>query len=258
MLDLSVLDRFNFEEQPVAINFLLTRPEGVKRLGKEMALCEMIREAQEADSPFYSDYENHNCGGGPGTLGLASNKPREASGWKGVGPAIASGMLGVIYKIFKHPAANRRTLLSVSRLAENSTKYTMFSRLDKLTRDPDILIITAKPRQAEIILRAYSYVTGAIWEPKTTTIVGCSWLVAYPYLTGKLNYTTTGLSFGMVGKQLWPEGLVVISIPYDLLPHIIENLQDMEWVLPSYKGTREDFLAVSDAAFNELAEEMKE
>jgi hypothetical protein len=29
-----------------------------------------------------------------------------------------------------------------------------------------------------------------------------------------------------------PEGLFLISIPYDLISMLIENLQEMEWVLP--------------------------
>lgn len=256
MLDISVFDKFNFEIRPVGIKFLLTEPEGVPRLGKELALCEMIREAQEVPEPFYADYENHTCGGGPGTLGLTPNETSATAGWKGVGAAIGSGRLGPKLRIFKDPAPNRRTLLSLPKLGAGSTRYTLFSPLDRMTDTPDVFLITARPRQAEIILRAYSYTTGVVWEPKTTTIVGCAWLLAYPYLTGKLNFTVTGLGFGMIARELWPEGLMLISIPCDLLGMIIQNLKDMDWVLPSYKQGREHHIAFEEAKFQELLKEM--
>jgi uncharacterized protein (DUF169 family) len=257
-MDLSIFNKFNFEIKPVGLNFLLTRPEGVGRLEKKIPLCEMIKEAQGAPEPFYADYDNHLCGGGPGTLGLAPTQGSPSAGWKGVGAAIGSGRLGPKLKIFKNPVANRRTLLSIPRLALGSSKYTLFSPFDKMTDKPDVLIITAWPRQAEIILRAYSYITGAIWEPKTTTIVGCSWLIAYPYLTGKLNYTVTGLGYGMVAWELWPEGLMLISIPYDLLPMITQNLKDMEWELPGYKVGRGKYIPYEEAIFQELLEDTKD
>ena len=33
-------------------------------------------------------------------------------------------------------------------------------------------------------------------------------------------------------KKLFPEGYVFISVPYDSLPMLMENLNDMDWVLP--------------------------
>ncbi len=256
MLDLSIFNKFDFKIKPVGLKFFLTKPDGAKRLGKKIALCEMIKEAQEVQKPFFTDYENHTCGGGPGTLGLTPDKKSTPASWKGVGAAIGSGRLGPKLKIFKDPVANRRTLLTIPKLSAGSNKYTLFAPLDKMTDTPDVLIITAKPRQAEIILRAYSYTTGAIWEPRTTTIVGCSWLVAYPYLTGKLNYTVTGLGFGMIARELWPEGLMLISIPCDLLSVITQNLKDMDWVLPSYKHGREKHIAFEEAIFKDLFKEM--
>lgn len=255
MLDLSIFNKFDFKIKPVGINYLLKKPEGVERLEKNLALCEMFKEAQEAERPFYTDFENHTCGGGPGSLGLIATK---TASWTAVLPVIHSGRLGIKYKIFKHPVANRRTLLATPKLGENSVKYVLFSPFDKILLDPDVLLITARPRQAEIILRAYSYTTGAIWEPKTTSIVGCAWLVAYPYLTGKLNYMITGLGFGMIARELWPEGLILVSIPYDLLPTITQNLEDMEWVLPSYQGGRENHITLEEAIFEELHSEIEE
>lgn len=253
-IDLSIFRKFDFEIEPVGIQFSISRPEGVERLPKKLALCEMFKEAQEADLPFYTDFENHTCGGGPGTLGLnATGK----TNFTEVLPIIHSGRLGPRLKIFKNPLANRRTLLSFPRLEEGTVRYVTFSKFDRLSFEPDILLVTASPRQAEIILRANSYTTGAIWEHKTTTIVGCSWLVAYPYLTGRLNYTVTGLGFGMIARELWPQGLILVSIPSDLLPMITRNLQDMEWVLPSYRSGRDGHIGIEEAIFEDFRSELK-
>jgi uncharacterized protein (DUF169 family) len=73
-----------------------------------------------------------------------------------------------------------------------------------------------------------------MWTAKGTAVIGCAWLYVYPYLSGELNLTFTGGSFGMKARKLFPEGLILMSIPYDLLPGIINNLQDMKWVPHSY------------------------
>jgi len=63
-------------------------------------------------------------------------------------------------------------------------------------------------------------------------VMGCAWLYIYPYLSGELNLTLP--SFGMRARNLFPEGLLPVSIPRDLLPSMVKNLQDMNWVPHSY------------------------
>jgi hypothetical protein len=58
-------------------------------------------------------------------------------------------------------------------------------------------------------------------------------------LSGELNLTIAGGSFGMKARKLFPEDLILVSIPYDLLPGIINNLQEMNWVPFSYTLGRE-------------------
>ena len=43
----------------------------------------------------------------------------------------------------------------------------------------------------------------------------------------------------MKARNLFPEGLILMSIPYDLLPDMINNLQEMNWVPLSYTLGRE-------------------
>lgn len=51
-----------------------------------------------------------------------------------------------------------------------------------------------------------------------------------------MNHITTGFGSGMKAKKLFPEGRHLISIPYNWLPVITENLREMAWVLPAWEA----------------------
>jgi uncharacterized protein (DUF169 family) len=114
--------------------------------------------------------------------------------------------------------------------------------LAKLPFDPDVLIILAETSQTEILLRAMSYRTGKMWVSKYSPAIGCAWILTYPYLTGELNYAVTGLGHGMKRRKLFPEGRQFVAIPFDLLPSMLQTLQDMPWVLPAYKPDGMEFV----------------
>jgi len=226
MRDLSVFNRFNFERPPVGIKFLLNRPEGIKKLDKTLALCEMLPEAHKGEA-FYATAEDFECVG-PLVLGMVEPDA-----------IFESGMVGPRLGIYQESRANRRVYPPVPTLAAGTVRYIVFSPLDKLTFDPDVLVCTATADQAEILLRAYAYTTGRMWQAKGTTVIGCAWLFIHPFVSGELNFTITNLGTGMKARQILPEGLVLVAIPYDLLPVMVENLQEMDWVLPDYVGGRE-------------------
>jgi uncharacterized protein (DUF169 family) len=242
--DLSVFNKFNFERKPVGVKYLLSKPDGIQMLDKNLDFCEMFKEAQEA-SPFYAVRENFGvCRVGPLLLGMTDPDPIKESG------QMAS-KLGIL----KEARAGRRIYQYIPRLAKNSVNYVTFSSFDKLSFEPDVLIVTANPSQAEILLRAMSYTTGKIWSSKGTAVLECAWLYIYPYLSGELNFTVTGFGSGMKARQILPDGLILVSIPYDLLPGIIENLRDMEWVLLSYTEGRDEHIKRQKRAGNALKQE---
>ena len=237
-LDLSIFRRFEFTSQPVGVNFLFEKPEGIERLDTRVALCGMVREAQRRGTPFYADLDNHKCP--PGLHVLGCELPA----------AVEGGNLGPELRIFKGAYANRRALAAAPVFARDTVNYLAFAPLDHLSYTPDLLIIlTDTTSQAEIVLRALSYTTGKVLTSKMTNVLGCAWLYAYPYLSGEVNYLTTGLGFGMKAQKVFPEGKQLIAIPYDQLPVITLNLQEMEWVPPSYSGEDPDFDARVFAKF---------
>ncbi len=217
MSNLSIFNKFNFERKPVGVKFLLNKPDGIK----ELAFCEMLGEAHKG-SAFYASQENFPCIE-PMLLGMAD-----------FDPVFASGQVGAKDGVFKEARANRRIYHYLPMLGKGTVRYVAFSPLDELTFDPDVLIITAAVNQAEILLRALCYSTGKMITTRSTPVVMCAWLYIYPFISGELNYTISGLGAGMKSRGVLPEGLMLISIPHDLLPMIVENLQEMEWVLPIY------------------------
>jgi len=242
MRDLSIFKKFNFERPPVGVKFLLNKPDGIKKLDKTLALCEMLPEAQKGEA-FYATKDDFEC---VGPLVLGMEEPP---------PIFESGQVGPRLGLFKEARANRRVYPPIPFLAKGSVRYAVFSPLDKLTFDPDVLVCTANPDQAEILLRAYAYTSGKMWQARGTTVIGCAWLFIYPYVTGELNFTVSGLGAGMKARQVMPAGLVLLSFPYDLLQMMVENLKDMEWVLPDYIEGRDAHNERFPALIGELMKE---
>ena len=103
-------------------------------------------------------------------------------------------------------------------------------------------MLTADVDTAEIVLRALSFSTGEVWTTMATPVLQCSWLFAYPYLTGKMNYTITGVGHGMRSKEIFPKGLFLMSIPYQKIPMITQNLREVVRAPWCYSVGKKKFL----------------
>jgi uncharacterized protein (DUF169 family) len=228
--DLAILDKFEFDVQPVSIKFLPKRPDSIKRLDANMALCEMLKKAQEGDV-FFADKENHMCEAGSYVLGQADAPEPYLSGEFGAG-----------LRIFEDTRSASRLYHYIPKMGKGVVNYVALSPLSKLPFDPDVLVILSKTSQTEILLRALSYRTGKMWSSKCSAAIGCAWIFVYPYISGELNYIMTGLGHGMKRRKLFPEGHQLVSIPFDLLPSMLQNLQDMPWVLPAFEPDGPEFV----------------
>ena len=217
----AVMEKFDFERPPVGVKFSPVRPKGLKKLETPLDFCEMLVEEQKVEA-FYVTKDEFTCIG-PMLLGMREMDPK-----------FESGLVGPKLGVFKEARANRRIYQALPRLSSNLINYLSFAPLDKMKFEPDILIIMASVSQAEIFNRARSYTTGEVWTAKGTTVAGCSWLYIYPYLTGEINLTVTGFGFGMKARRLFPEGRILLTIPWDRLGDVMQNLSEMEWVPESY------------------------
>ncbi len=228
--DLSVYKDIAFQMTPVGVKFLFKKPEGIARLEKTLPLCGIIREAQQSNEAFCVTPENEDC---VGKLPL---------GWMDAPPAVESGQMGPEFEIYQEPRANAAIYQHVYKIPRGTVNYVVFAPLDKINFEPDLLMLTADVDAAEIVMRASSYSTGELWTTMGTPVLQCSWLFAYPYLTGKINYTVTGLGHGMRSKEIFPKGLFLMSIPYQKIPMITQNLKEVSHVPWCYSIGREKFL----------------
>jgi uncharacterized protein (DUF169 family) len=247
-LDLSILDKFKFKLKPIGIKFLLFKPEGIRRINKKLAICEMWREAQKAE-PFYATVDDFNCVA-PILLGMAEGDPVFESG--SIGPALG---------IFEEARANRRIYYQITYLEKNSVNYVVMASIDKMSFTPDVLLLSADASQLEIILRAMCYATGKIWTAKGTPVIECSWLTTYPYISGEVNFALADASHGMISKQIFPAGTILIAVPYDKISTLIDGLRKVDWKPALYTKGREyhdkKFEAVAASLHKKLEKERK-
>jgi len=214
--DYSVLDKFKFERKPVGVKFLITRPAGIKRLTKELNFCEMLKEAQEGKA-FYVGANDWHC------------VERFILGMEDPEPILVSGIFGGEEGLFKETRSCRAMYHHLPKMLKGSVQYVAFAPIDKLTFDPDVLVITANTNQAQSILRSVNYSTGEPFVSKATPVVACSWIYVYPVISGQLNYYITGLGMGMQALNIFPPGLFLISIPFQQLTTALENLGEMAY-----------------------------
>lgn len=242
MKDYSIFDRFKFEYKPVGVKYSFEKPEGIQPAAKELALCEAFKEAQTSE-PFYMTEVQ--CG-------------EQVMGQVDYPPLMYSGQLGPMFSMFKTPGANRRIYDYVPHLPLNSVKYIIHAATDKMNYDPDLVIFTCKPSQAEIILRASSFSDGKMWQAKGSTCLACAWIYAHPYLSGEINWTVSGLGFSMKARGVLPEGLIIISVPFDQLSQLIDNLKTMEWEPDWFKMGREGFIKTVKERTKAMSKRMNE
>lgn len=224
--DFSILDKIKFDYAPVGVKFSIDKPEGMDLLDGKYFLCELLRLAHEGKAFYTSELE---CGA-------------QVLGYEEYPPVMYSGQLGPVFNMFKTPAANRRVYDYVPHLPYHSVKYVTHAPLDKMSFEPDLLIFTCKPSQAEILLRASSYADGKMWHSRATTCLACAWNYAQPYMSGEMNYTITGLGFSMKAIRALPEGLIIISFPSNTIGSLLENLNDMELFPDWFDLGKEGFL----------------
>lgn len=226
--DFSILDQFNFEHKPVGIQFTLKKPEGIEPLQEDLAVCEMFAKAQTS-KPFYADKTTTQCG-------------EHVVGYEEFPPLMYSGYLGPHFSMFKTPQANRQVYDYIRVLPKDSVRYIVHASVDQMEFEPDVLLLTANTRQAEIIMRASSFADGKMWNIKGSTCLACAWLYSYPYMSGELNMSISGLGFSMKARNVLPEGLIIIAVPAPKIKNLLDNLNDMEWDPKWFSLGRDNFI----------------
>ncbi len=245
--DLSGFDQIDFDIPPIGVKFLFFEPEDMDQLGedKKLSLCEMLKEVQDTGEPFYFSKENEETCVGKILLGMED-----------MAPFAESGQIGDRLEVFQEPRANYSLYKHVPTFEKNIINYVAFAPIDKLTFDPDVLVITAEPSKAEIVMRAVTHSTGEMYTSKTTPVMGCAWTLIYPFQTGEVNHLIPQFVHGMHGRELFSEEKVLVSIPFQWIPTVAQNLKDMIIDLPSHES-KEAYYEEFEEILCNLAEESK-
>lgn len=228
--DYSPLRELGLSDPPIGVKFSFFRPEGIPPIPADvaMSLCEIFRTAQLENKPFYFSKENKETCVGKILLGMERFAPFEES-----------GQIGQRLGIFEEARCNQHFYQFVPRMDQGITNYVSFSPADQLNFEPDVLVISAPPEKAEIVLRAVTYSTGEMYRSSCTPVMGCAWFLLYPYKTGEVNFIVPALVHGPRGRELWPSETLLISIPYRWIPTVLTNLTRMEHHLPSHESKQQ-------------------
>ena len=241
--DLTCFAQLGLERAAVGIKFQFFKPHGMDPLpdSRELSLCEILREAQDTKAPFFLGREHRETCVGKILLGMQEMEP-----------FAESGQIGERLQIFQEARANYAFYKHVPKFEKNVVNYVAFAPLDQITFEPDLLVVTADHSQAEIVMRSMTYSTGELYNSRTTPVMGCAWIFIYPFQSGRVNFIIPEMIHGMKGRELFPSGSVLISIPYNWIGTMAQNLCEMPLSLPSHKS-REHYLAEFGNILGDLA-----
>ena len=217
---------------PVAVKFYAVKPENFglkyKHTDKRMSLCQFVSYAQKTHSSFYIDKTNEDCMGRT-VLGMVQEPPLGAS-----------GQAGFDFGVFRNQDANSRLYYNIPTAIRDTINYVIFSPIDQCEFNPDVVVFVGDTDMADIVMRATSYISGELWESKSSSVLSCAWTYMYTWLSGKVNHCQTGMHHGMGRRKVYPKGLHIVSVPYQKLDEVCLALRQMDWQLISFRPNDKD------------------
>ena len=217
---------------PVAVKFYAVKPENFglkyKHTDKRMSLCQFVSYAQKTHSSFYIDKTNEDCMGRT-VLGMVQEPPLGAS-----------GQAGFDFGVFRNQDANSRLYYNIPIAIRDTINYVIFSPIDQCEFNPDVVVFVGDSDMADIVMSATSYISGDLWESKSSSVLSCAWTYMYTWLSGKVNHCQTGMHHGMGRRKVYPKGLHIVSVPYQKLDEVCLALRQMDWQLISFRPNDKD------------------
>lgn len=221
MLNVKLKEQFeklNLEYPAVALKYHAVKPRDVSPYqGENLAFCMYVKHAQENKKTFYISKNNDECYG------------KMSLGMIPMPPVTASGQAGYDFEIYRTPIACQQLYQKLPVLVPGTVNYVQFAQVSTCAFTPDLIVCMAGFPQADILMRASSYISGDLWESKSSPVISCAWMYAYPIISGKVNHITTGFYHGLKRRKAYPAGLRIIAIPYQKIDEITTALEEMPW-----------------------------
>jgi len=222
-----LIDKLQLQYPAVAVKMCFEKPNAPHYDGPSCAFCQFVKYAQDTGNSFYTTLDDDQCYGKL-AMGMIS-KP----------PVTASGLAGYDFGCFQSPMANRLLYQNLPILEPGTIRYIQFAPVSTCDFDPDLLFFVADLPQADILMRATSWVSGDFWESKSSPVMSCAWMYAYPIISGKCNHITTGYYHGLKRRNAYPAGLRMIVVPFQKLPEFFYALEHMDWTLIAFRDDPE-------------------
>lgn len=223
----NLIRKLELEYPAVAIKMCFEKPDCMHYDGPEVAFCQFVKYAQDTHKHFYIQKEDDQCYG------------KLALGMIETPPVTGFGQAGYDFGVYKQQLCNQQVYQNLSILEPHTINYVEFCLATEADFQPDLLFFIADVKKADIIMRATTYCTGEPWESKSTPILSCSWMYAYPIISGKPNHITTGFYHGLKRRKAYPEGLRMISIPFQKFAQFFTGLDEMDWMLIAFREDEE-------------------
>ena len=246
--DYAILKDLGLDLPPIGVKFSFFRPKDVPELERDThaSLCELMKKCQAENRPFCFSREHDETCVGKIILGMEQ-----------MAPVGKSGQIGPRLGVFDDSRANEHVYQSVPKLESGIANYVSFAPFDKLSFDPDVLVVAAPIPKAEIVLRAATYSTGMSYKSCCTPVMGCAWMLVQPYRSGEISYIVPGLVHGPHGRGLWPSDYLVVSIPHHWLPVVLDNLRTMPFALSGHES-KEAYYSEFEGILADLAVESQD
>ena len=200
----------------IGVKFCRNRPEGFQQAEGVDVFCSFLKKAQDENRAFFTTVENDKCMGKV-VLGMTDLETNHGS-----------GQVGYEIGAFRTAAANARLYHEAPTLKRGVCNFVVFCPVHLCEFNPDLVICIAPTEKAQLILRATSYISGDLWESKCSYVMSCAWTYVYPYLSGKVNHLFSGMHLGLQLSQSYPNGLHIITIPYQKLDEVVIALNEMK------------------------------
>lgn len=211
----------------IAIKFRFEKPDVPHYSGKKVAFCQYLKHAQDTGEHFYITVEDDDCYGKM-VLGMI-DKP----------PVTASGQAGYDFGCYQSPIGCQQLYQKLPIVEPHTINYVEYCPIETCDFDPDLLFFVADLPQADILMRATSYISGDLWESKSSPVISCAWMYAYPIISGKPNHITTGFYHGLKRRKAYPAGMRMLSVPFQKIPEFFAALERMDWTLIAFREDEE-------------------
>ncbi len=206
------------KKDPVAVKVWKNEPAGIPKYEERAfpGMCAQIGELLKNGRTFYTDREQCFCTGGVVATGVApALNAEERDEMVKVHFEVSRGYKDIPTALYYE------TQMEKINPKVGETNAAVQLGLFKDVNDPDLVIIFCNPGTADILNRAYTYVSG---EP-VSGFGGngaCPFAIQYPYVTRKPSFTYSDVSWrkyvGLTDDEL------TMTFPFQSLVQLIEYL----------------------------------